>query len=78
MIDATANPYKFNKAVLVAIAGEKAGEGKDEFAILRELNQVSGMPIHRALKDLDKKQAVYNKVVEKDEIKEAVQEILAL
>ncbi|MGI6684550.1 MAG: threonine synthase [Bacillota bacterium] len=76
MIDATANPYKFNKAVLEAIAGTEAVKDKDEFMILEELNRVTGMPIHRALKDLDKKQVVYHKVIEKDEIREAVKEIL--
>ena len=76
IVDATANPYKFNKAVLEAIAGTEASEGKDEFAVLQELHRRSGMPIHRALKDLDQKKVKYKKVIEKDEIRDTVKEIL--
>lgn len=79
IIDATANPYKFNRAVLAAI-GEKesAVENKDEFFILEELNRVSGMPIHRALMNLDKKSIVHHRVIEKEQLGETIKDILSL
>ena len=78
IIDATANPYKFNQAVLEAIAGEEAVTGKDEFSVLQELHRITGMPIHRALKDLDKRPVVYNRVIEKSGIKQAIRDILGI
>lgn len=78
IIDATANPYKFNKSVLEAIGGTELVENKDEFFILDELNRVSGMPIHPALKDLDKKRVVHNIVIEKDQVGQTVKDMLHL
>lgn len=78
IIDATANPYKFNRAVLQSIGGEKAIKGLDEFAILQELNKLTRVPIHGALQNLDKKKVFYDKVIEKEEIKSAVKELLQL
>lgn len=78
IIDATANPYKFNKAVLEAIGGKEQVENKDEFSIVEELNRISGMPIHRALKDLDKKKIVHSIIIEKDKLGETVKDILGL
>lgn len=78
IIDATANPYKFNKSVLEAIGGTELAENKDEFSILKELNRISGMPIHRALKDLDTKRVVHNIVIEKDKLRQTVKDILDL
>jgi len=78
VIDATANPYKFNQAVLEAVSGEAQTEGKDDFSLLEDLNQVSGTPIHRALKDLDKKPVLHRAVVEKNSLREEIKKILGL
>lgn len=78
IIDATANPYKFNKVVLTAIGEKDLAENKDEFFILEELSRISGMPIHRALKGLDKKRIVHHRVIEKEQMDETVKEILSL
>ena len=48
IIDATANPYKFNQAVLEAIAGKEAVT-RTSFPFFRNCT-ITGMPIHRALK----------------------------
>lgn len=76
VIDSTANPYKFNKAVYDGIYGKGAADDMDEFAVSRALTEKTGMPIHRGLQDLDKKEIRHNKVVEKDEMKAAVSEFL--
>ena len=55
IIDSTASPFKFNSSVLEAIKGKEAVLGKDEFTIIEELSKVSGVSVHRALKDLDQK-----------------------
>ncbi|ATW23668.1 threonine synthase [Candidatus Formimonas warabiya] len=78
VIDATANPYKFNHAVWEALAGSRHGQDKDEFLILDELHRMTGFPIHRALKDLNKRMILHDTIVEKEELKETVKRILAL
>lgn len=76
VIDATANPFKFNKAVFEGIYGEGSADNMDEFEVSRVLSEKTGMPIHRGLLDLDKKEIRHKKVVEKEEMIAAVAEIL--
>ncbi|MBQ6810892.1 MAG: threonine synthase, partial [Firmicutes bacterium] len=76
VIDSTANPYKFNKAVYDGIHGAGAADDMDEFAVSQALTEETGMPIHRGLLDLDKKAIRHDKVVEKDGMKAIVAEIL--
>lgn len=78
VIDATASPFKFNQAVLEAIKGHDAVGGKDEFTILEELSSASGMELHPGLRNLDAKPVKHNRVVEKEEIKKCLAEILDL
>jgi len=78
VIAATASPFKFNSSVVEAIKGKEAVQEKDEIDIVRELSEVSGLPIHRGLKDLDKKPVLHKTVCEKDEIKKAVEDILGI
>ena len=76
IIDATANPYKFNKSVYEALAGSKAVEGKNEFEILEELQQYSKMPIHPGLKDLDKKEIKHQKVADIGQLEDLIRSII--
>ncbi len=78
VVASTANPYKFNSAVLQAIKGESVLDGKDEFHILEELNLLTGMEIHPGLKDLDKKTVFHERVCEKNEVRVIVKDILQL
>ncbi|HEX3030955.1 MAG TPA: threonine synthase [Bacillota bacterium] len=78
VVEATANPYKFNSSVLEAISGEGALQHKDEFQILEELRQVTGMPIHPGLSGLDEKPVRHSQVCDKNEIKGVVSQILKL
>jgi len=78
VIAATASPFKFNSSVLEAIKGKEAIRGKDEIDIVKELSEVSGLPVHPGLKDLDQKPVLHKTVCEKDEIKQAVADILEI
>ncbi len=78
VIDATASPFKFNKAVLEAIKEPEAVAGRDEFEILEVLSEVSGMEIHPGLRNLDSKPVRHNRVTDKEGIKKTIEEILEL
>ncbi len=78
VVDATANPFKFNATVLRAISGEADLAGLDEFALLEKLSQVSGMQIHAGLRGLDKKPVMHTAVCEKDNIREEIEKILGI
>lgn len=78
VIEATANPYKFTSSVLEAIKGPKALTGLDEFEILEELQQVTALPLHPGLRDLDKKPVLHSKVCNREEIGKVVKELLGV
>ena len=76
IIASTASPYKFAPAVLGAIAPEKA-EG-DEFAMLENLHEVSGVEIPAPLANLKGKQVRFNSVCEGDTMRETVLNMLGI
>lgn len=78
VIDATASPFKFNRAVLEAIKGPEAATGRDEFEILEVLSEASKMEIHPGLRNLDSKPVRHNRVTDKEGIKKTIEEILGL
>ncbi len=74
----TANPYKFNSSVLEALKGKEEVLNKDEFEILEELEEYTGMEIHPGLKDLDSKQVKHNQSCKKENIREQIKKILSI
>lgn len=76
VIDSTASPFKFNESVLEAM-GQKV-EGLNEFKLLDKLSEVSGLDIHFGLKNLDQKPILHNRKCEKENIKNSIEEILAI
>ncbi len=76
IIDSTANPYKFGKAVLEALQGELGS--RDEFKIIEQLREVTGMDIHRALQNLDKKELRHNKNCLSNAIRIEIKDILGI
>ncbi|WP_408955730.1 threonine synthase [Natroniella sp. ANB-PHB2] len=76
VIDSTASPYKFSQAVLEALQGEL--ETEDEFEILNQLEELTGLEIHRGLKDLDRKEVRHDRGCQTGEIREQIKEILQL
>ncbi len=78
VIVATASPFKFNSSVLRALRGEEAVRGKDECLILEELSALTKLPIHRGLRDLDKRPILHTRLCEKSGIKKAIEDILQI
>jgi threonine synthase len=75
VIASTANPYKFNQAVLEAIT-DKNVENADEFALIDELSKLTGLIVPKELDSLKEKQVRFDKTVEKNELLFAVKEAL--
>ena len=77
IIDSTANPYKFSRAVLEALTGEKR-EDKDDFAVLAELKELTGVEVHRALEGLDEREIRHDRNCTSSDIKGEIKDILEL
>lgn len=87
VLGATANPFKFNASVLEALQGnwepgaKGIGDGEGagtpgEFQVLEELQRLTGLDIHRGLRDLDQKPVRHRRVCQKAEIREVIKEIV--
>ena len=76
VITSTANPYKFSRAVLESLKGEKSS--KDEYRIIEELEELTAVEIHRGIKGLENKQSLHDHSSNKDYLKEKIAEILEL
>lgn len=76
VIASTASPFKFNQSVLIALGGNEAVAGKDEFTLLDELSQKSGMYIPKSLAELKNKNRVFDLVCEKDQMQGVVNDFL--
>lgn len=72
IILSTASPYKFNRAVVTALEGEGALEGKTEFELLDLLNEKTNLDIPASLGDLRHKDVRFKDSVEKDCMKDFV------
>jgi threonine synthase len=76
VIASTASPYKFNSSVMGAI-DEKYKE-IDEISLIDIMAAVSKVAVPEAVKDIDKKPVLHNRICHKDEMKAVVEEILGL
>jgi threonine synthase len=72
----TASPFKFNQSVFAAVAGHGALCGKTEFAVLKELSQLTGWPVPPALAALEGKTARHETVCDKQEMPAIVNKLL--
>ncbi|MDO4364686.1 MAG: threonine synthase, partial [Clostridia bacterium] len=77
VIDSTASPYKFSKSVLTAVMGGNAPE-LDEFDMVDELNNVSGVDVPKPLQALKNKAIRFNNVCDKENMSEMVFKLLNL
>lgn len=73
IIASTASPYKFPLWVSKSINVDKI---ENEFALINEINNITKMEIPTNLKDLDKKRITQNLVIDKNEIKNSIANIL--
>jgi len=71
----TASPYKFPASVLSAI-GEQPAE--DEFAVMEQLNRVTGVPVPANLQGLKEKPVLHTDVIDKEEMLDYVLSAMGL
>lgn len=76
IIDSTANPYKFGKAVLEAL--QKDIKENDYYKIIEKIKSITGMKIHRGLVDIDKKEKKHNRKCEIEDVPDEIKEILEI
>ncbi|MEW6173308.1 MAG: threonine synthase [Bacillota bacterium] len=74
----TASPFKFNRDVTRALLGQSAVSGRDEFDLLDVLAEYTGWQVPQGLKNLAQKPVLHRRVVRREDMKGAVQEILGL
>jgi len=75
VIASTASPYKFGQSVLEAIGSNVPA---DDFAVLSEIENKSGLPIPKALGELRNKPERFNKTCAPDKMREMVKDLLVL
>lgn len=78
VIASTASPFKFNQSVLIALDGNAAVAGKDEFTLLGELSEKSGMKIPKSLGELKNKPKLFESVCDKNEMIDVVSDFLQI
>ena len=78
IIASTASPFKFNQSVLIALKGCAFVAGKDEFTLLSELNEISGMDIPKSLAELKDKAKIFDTVCDKDSMLQVVSDFLQI
>ena len=76
LVASTASPYKFARSVMTAI-DEKYDE-LEEFALIDELEKVSGVAIPNAIEEICNAQIRHTKECDADKMKETVKEILGV
>lgn len=76
VIASTASPYKFSHSVMEAVFGSQ--EGKDEFAIIDELCEASGVEIPNAVEEIRKAEVRHTRECDGADMKMTVAEILGL
>ena len=74
LVASTASPYKFSGSVMTAI--DDKYNGIEDFALIDELEKVSGMPVPNAIKEIRNAQILHKRECDADQMKEAVKELL--
>lgn len=74
VIASTASPFKFTRSVSDSL-GIKT-EGKTDFELIEELSEKTGLKIPKPIKGLGDREILHKTVCQKDEIKEAIKNIL--
>ncbi|MBO4460255.1 MAG: threonine synthase, partial [Clostridiales bacterium] len=72
----TASPFKFAPAVMDALRGEGYSEGKDIDTLIAELSEESGLEIPESIATLKDKPVRHTDVIDKEQMKAKVEEIL--
>nr|MBP8718863.1 threonine synthase [Candidatus Atribacteria bacterium] len=78
VLDATATPFKFNRAVLTSLLGENLVHNKDELILLQMLSEYTGLAIPAMLQDLGNKPIKNRFIYPKERVKESLLEVLKI
>ena len=76
VLASTANPFKFNQAVLEALGQDTSG--KDKFSLLRELSILSGRPVPATLSELKALPELHKGVCEKQKMSDTLYQFLGI
>jgi threonine synthase len=76
LLTSTASPFKFNRSVLEAL-DRKPGD-KDEFMLLQELSELSGLPVPEKLAELKELPERHTDVCAQDEMAEVLYRFLGM
>lgn len=74
LIASTASPYKFTRSVMKALG--KNAEDADDFELADRLSELSNVPVPKAVEEIRSAEVLHSKVVNTDEMKQAVKEFL--
>jgi threonine synthase len=73
VVVSTASPYKFSYSVLAGMTGEQQ---EDEFKAVETIASLTGMPVHRALASLTTRPVRHTRVIEREQMKQTLDEIM--
>ena len=72
VIASTASPYKFSRSVMEAVLGKK--EDTDEFALIDEMERISGVKIPQAIEEIRDAKILHNRQCKPEEMEETVKQ----
>ena len=72
VIASTASPYKFSRSVMEAVLGKK--EDADEFALIDEMERISGVKIPQAIEEIRNAKILHNRQCKPEEMEETVKQ----
>lgn len=72
VIASTASPYKFSRSVMEAVFGKK--EDADEFALIDEMERISGVKIPQAIEEIRDAKILHNRQCKPEEMEETVKQ----
>ncbi len=72
VIASTASPYKFSRSVMEAVLGKK--KDADEFALIDEMERISGVKIPQAIEEIRDAKILHNRQCKPEEMEETVKQ----
>ncbi len=72
VIASTASPYKFSRSVMEAVLGKK--EDADEFALIDEMERISGVKIPQAIEEIRDAKILHNRQCKPEKMEETVKQ----
>ena len=72
VIASTASPYKFSRSGMEAVLGKK--EDADEFALIDEMERISGVKIPQAIEEIRDAKILHNRQCKPEEMEETVKQ----